>query len=410
MKSRQPALLTPTLRWFLAGMVLANIASEMVFSMLPLYLADLGTSVADIGLVFSLASAAMLVLQLFGGWVSDVIGRLRAIALGSVVATVGYFGLALATSWPLALLTICLEYVSGALVAPSFSAFIAEQSSEENRGRVFGISQGIYMIVTVIGPPLAGFLTLRWGFKPMLLLAAGLYALAAVLRVWMARQFPQSPSLQAEGRERLSLRQFGKHLTGFGGMVLGGGILTWILVTDGVRDVASQLSNDLQPLYFKQVGGLNVEQIGLLGSVFGVATMLTTFLSGWVADRSSERLSIAVGYFLQFAGICAFLLADSFWGFGVSALLVGFGVGMMSPAYNTLVSKVVPENMRGMAFGLFQSSIGLISLPAPWLGGQLWTNFNPRLPFAISAVASLGVILPVWLKFHRPGPVKQSSI
>jgi MFS family permease len=409
METRRPALLTPTLRWFLAGMVLANIASEMVFSLLPLYLAELGTSVADIGLVFSLASAAMLVLQLFGGWVSDVIGRLRAIALGSAVATVGYFGLVLATSWPLALLAICLEYVSGALVAPSFTAFIAEQSSEENRGRVFGISQGIYMIVTVIGPPLAGFLTLRWGFKPMLLLAAGLYALAALLRVWMARRVPQPPSSQTEGRERLSLRQFAKHLAGFGGLVLGGGILTWVLVTDGVRDVASQLSNDLQPLFFKQVGGLNVEQIGLLGSIFGVATMLTTFLSGWVVDHWSERLAIVAGYILQFCGIVVFLLADSFWGFGASALLVGFGVGMMSPAYNTLVSKVVPENMRGMAFGLFQSSIGLVSLPAPWLGAQLWTRFNPRLPFAISAAAALGVILPVWLKFRRPRPVKQSS-
>jgi hypothetical protein len=71
----------------------------------------------------------------------------------------------------------------------------------------------------------------------------------------------------------------------------------------------------------------------------------------------------------------------------------------MSPAYSTLVSKLVPENMRGMAYGLFQSSIGLFSLPAPWLAAQLWTNINPRLPFAISGAAVLLIIVPVWIKF-----------
>jgi MFS family permease len=383
----------------MGGMILANIASEMFYSLLPLYLAELGASVADIGVVYSLASVAMMALQLVGGWLSDTIGRLRAIALGSAVATLGYFALVLANSWPAALLAIVLEYVSGALVAPSFGAFIAEQSSEEQRGRVFGITQGIFMIVVVVGPPLAGFLTQRWGFKPMLLLAAGMYTLASLLRVWMARR-TAAPTFVAGG-EGLSFRQFFRHIGAFGGMLLGGGILAWILVTDGVRDVSGQLTNALQPLYLQQIGGLNVEQIGLLGSVFGLASMLTTFVSGWVADRWSERLAIAGGYALQFLSVVVFLLAGDFWGFGVASLLLGLGVGLLSPAYNSLVSKVVPENMRGVAFGMFQSSIGLVSLPAPWLGAQLWTRINPRLPFAISAAAGLAIILPVWLKFKR---------
>jgi MFS family permease len=48
--------------------------------------------------------------------------------------------------------------VARALVGPSFDAFIAEHSSEENRGKVFGISQAIFMIVSVVGPPLGGWL------------------------------------------------------------------------------------------------------------------------------------------------------------------------------------------------------------------------------------------------------------
>jgi MFS family permease len=68
-------LLNANLRWFLAGMILANIAGQMLYSMLSLYMINLGAQVADVGLVFTLASLVPMALQIFGGWLSDTIGR-----------------------------------------------------------------------------------------------------------------------------------------------------------------------------------------------------------------------------------------------------------------------------------------------------------------------------------------------
>ena len=82
-------LLNANLRWFLAGMILANIAGQMLYSMLSLYMINLGAGVADVGLVFTLASLVPMALQIFGGWLSDTVGRLRVIALGSSIAFVG---------------------------------------------------------------------------------------------------------------------------------------------------------------------------------------------------------------------------------------------------------------------------------------------------------------------------------
>jgi len=79
--------------------------------------------------------------------------------------------------------------------------------------------------------------------------------------------------------------------------------------------------------------------------------------------------------------------------------LFGLGVGMMSPAYNSLISKAVPEKLRGTAFGLFGTSLGLVSLPAPAIGAQLWETYSPRLPFYITGLAALGSAIPAWLKF-----------
>ena len=65
-------LLNTNIRWFLAGMVLANIAWQMAFSTLSLYMLDLGEGVAQVGLIYTLASLVPMVLQIFGGWLSQI--------------------------------------------------------------------------------------------------------------------------------------------------------------------------------------------------------------------------------------------------------------------------------------------------------------------------------------------------
>ena len=394
---KRPPLLNAALRWFLLGMIIANTASQMVFAFLPIYLTKLGANVAEVGLVFSLASLVPLVLQIFGGWLSDSIGRLRTIALGAVAASLGYIGFVFAPSWEWMIAALCLEYISGALVGPSFSAFIAEQSSEETRGRVYGIVSGIYLVVGVIGPILGGFLAARYSFQLLMAVAAALYIGAAVLRVWMATAERFTGSVKMEALSMASLR--GK-IGAISAFLLSGGVITWVFITDGVRDVAFRLSHEMEPLYFSQVGEMSIEQIGWLSAIFSTAVMLISLPAGWLTDRQGERLTIAAGFFLQFVGLSIFLFTGSFWGFALAVSVSGLGEGLLAPAFNSFVSKIVPDNMRGMAFGLFQTSLGVISLPAPWLGGQLWQRFGPRTPFAITALALLVCIVPVWAKFR----------
>ena len=181
---RRP-LINANLRWFLLAMILANIAGQMGYSMLSLYLIELGAEVNQVGLAFTLASLVPTGLQILGGWLSDTIGRLRSIAAGSFVAVFGWLIFFIAPSWQWVLVGLCLDYVSNAVVGPSFSAYIAEQCCEDERGRVFGLAKSIYVIVTVVGPALAGFLAYRVGFRSMMLVAFILFAAATGVRVWM---------------------------------------------------------------------------------------------------------------------------------------------------------------------------------------------------------------------------------
>lgn len=403
--TKQP-LLTTLMRWFMFAMVLANIASNMFTILLPIYLTELGASIGQVGLVFTLTSVVMFIMQIIGGWISDSIGRLRAIAIGSIGGVIGYIAILLAPTWQWMLVALAVLRFPYALVGPSFGAFIAENSAEENRGRVFGVTDTIYQITGVLGPPMGGFLAGAYGFKLMLLVSAILYTIAAGLRIWMATTM-RSP--QDAPPQRLTADSLRTSLKTMAGMLVGGGVITWILITDGVRDIAFRLSGELQPLYLEQIAGLSFEQIGLLGSAFSGAMMITPMLSGRISDRYGERVPISIGFSLVFLGYLIFLSVYTYLGFVIAWMVFGIGVGLLSPAYMSLISKVVPQKMLGTFSGLFQSSIGLISLPGPWIGAQLWERFNPRLPFYITAVVSIITVIPTWLKFKLPDKSSETA-
>ena len=404
---KEPPLINNLLKLFMTAMVLANIAGMMYGSLLPLYLKSLNASVVQIGLFFTLSSILPLILQILGGWISDTLGRLRSIAMGSVAGVLSYVGLILAPTWQWVLLGEGLGAVTRSLIGPSFSAFIADQSAEENRARVFGITDSIFMLVLVIGPPLGGWLADLYGFRVMLISSGIIYTFAAMIRIGMARTAARGAEANPE---KLSLSSLKGNLGAMGGLLLAGGVMTWILITDGVRDIAFTMSFTLESLYLEEVGGLSMRQIGLLSSVFGIFNMITTIPAGKLADQKGERVAIVGGFFLTFIALLVFLNVNTFWGYAAAWAIFGVGVGSMSPAYQSLTSKAVPEKLRGTAFGLLHSSLGLFSLPAPAIGARLWDRYSPQTPFSITAVISLLTVIPAWFKFRLPEDDKDKSM
>ncbi len=398
-KTKAAPLISKKLLLFMVAMVLANTGGNMYGPLLPLYLKELNASVVQIGLFFTLAQIIPLALQILGGWVSDSLGRLRSIAMGSVAGVFSYVGLILAPTWQWILVGEGLGSVTRSLVGPSFSAFIAEESAEESRARVFGITETIFMIVAVVGPPLGGWLADNYGFRIMLGVAGGLYLIATIIRIGMARSAARTVE---SNPQKLSMGSLKRDLGLMFGMIMAGGLVTWILLTDGVRDVAYSMSFTLFPVYLQDFGGMSIQQIGWLESIFGIFMMLTTMPAGWLADKKGDRVPIVLGFLFEFFAMMTFIRVSGFIGYAVAWALFGLGVGLMSPAYQALISKAVPEKMRGTAFGLFQTSLGVVSLPAPWIGAQLWERVSPRFTFSLTAWLGLLSIIPVWFKFRLP--------
>lgn len=127
METIRSTLRNKRLTLFMSAMILANIGGHMYEPLLPLYLKDLGASVVDIGWFFTIALIIPLTMQILGGWVSDNLGRLRSVAIGSLFGMLGYVGLIFAPTWQFALIGEGLGAVTRSLIAPSYLAFIAEE-------------------------------------------------------------------------------------------------------------------------------------------------------------------------------------------------------------------------------------------------------------------------------------------
>ncbi len=409
--TRKAPLLTPLLLLFMLAMILANLGGNMYGPLEALYLQDLGASVGQIGLFYTLSQIIPLILQILGGWLSDSVGRLRAIAIGSVVGVFTYVPLILATSWEWVLVASAIGAVTRSLVGPSFDAFIADHSAPENRARLFGITQTLFGVVGVVGPLLGGFLVEKTDFKRMLLVAAALYLAATILRVGMARE-------AARGREanptKLTFAGLKTNLGLMVALILTGGLFTWIMITDGVRDIFFNMSFSFLSVYMQDIASISVSQIGLMNSIFGISMMAVMIPAGWLADRFGERVNIAISFLLMastFALIALVPPASPAWIYALGWVIAGIGVGLATPAYQSLISKAVPPNLRGVAFGLFSTSLGLVSLPAPAIGGYLWENVSPQFPFLLTAIASMLSAIPVWLKFKTPEkPVEMAPV
>jgi MFS family permease len=140
----------------------------------------------------------------------------------------------------------------------------------------------MFMAVTVIGPPLGGWLAQRYGFRNMLMAAWGLYLLATGIRIgmshWAAKHIgvPNHP---------LRLADLFNNLRTLNGLMVWGGLIVWLIAIYGLLEISIVMSNSLMPLFSEAIGGMNFQQVGWLGAFFGLSTMLANWPGGWLADK-----------------------------------------------------------------------------------------------------------------------------
>jgi MFS family permease len=80
---------------------------------------------------------------------------------------------------------------------------------------------------------------------------------------------------------------------------------------------------------------------------------------------------------------------------GLFALYAVF-FGLTEGSERAFVADLVPERLRGRAYGFFHAAVGIAALPASVVFGLLWKNFGPRVAFLAGASVALAAAVLLW--------------
>lgn len=393
----KPAQTTGRLTHFLVAMALVECSRTLTMVQVPVFLSELGASIGQIGFFFTVSAIVPLIFRIFGGYLSDSIGRLRALIIGSLGGVLGYVAFSIAPTWQFAIIGPAFLGLASALIFPSYKAYIADNTAEEVRARIFGLSDTVVTTAWVVGPPIGGWLAQNFGYRSMFAAAVLAFSIATLLFLALHLSSRRSEQTKTSG---VSLQSLRTSLTDIVALTFAGGLITWVLIADGVVDIASKMSFELMPVYLGNEIGLSKQAIGLLDGIHGITLAVTMFPAGYLIDKTSERLGAVLGMVFLIISRIVFGLATAFWGFALSWALLGVAVSMFQPALSSLISKGVPQRLRGVAFAFVVTNVGIFSLPFPWIGSQIWTRFGPRIPFFTSAVLASLIIIPAWFKLR----------
>lgn len=114
-------------------------------------------------------------------------------------------------------------------------------------------------------------------------------------------------------------------------------------------------------------------KLGLVRSVAVVASFLVLPLSGRLADRVSRKFLISEGYGLIVLSRLVQGLAWLWWHLLPLAFLKELGRTLRNPAREALLADSVPREMRGRAFGIFQSMDTFGAILGPLIGLGIFT-------------------------------------
>ena len=364
--------------------LLTDASSEMIYPVLPLFLANvLGAPVAAIGLIESLAEAAASFMKIGSGWLSDHVGRRKPlIAVGYTLSNLAKPILALTASWP-AVLTLRLadRLGKGVRTAPR-DALIAESASEAERGRSFGVHRALDTLGAAIGPFVAWLvLTLSpEAYRTIFLVSAIPGTLAIGFVIFAVRDTRARPAAQRAVRP--SFRGFSKPLIAF-------------TAISAVFALAN--SSDALLILRAQDLGTPVALIPLMYVAFNLVGAALAGPFGARSDRVGRRRLLVfgfAGYALVYLGFALARSAVSPW---LLFALYGIPYAATEGMTRAYVCDLAGPERRGTALGAYTFVLGMAALPSSALAGVLWDTVSPAAPFALSAVLMGGAALSLAL-------------
>jgi MFS family permease len=395
------------------GMIIAYVSRTnlSVVLAIPNFIKSFNLSDTDRGMINSAFFWAYAALQIPAGWVVDRYGVKFPYAFSFVFWCMASASTAFARSVTQLVTLRVLLGAAESIVAPASLRWIRYHFKETERG----LAVGVYMTGTKVGPaigvPLAAWLTMLYGWRPMFLLL-GLGG-AVWLIPWLLLVRNDAPQMASQvtkeaamvpvtfGRVMVSPVTWGTIVATFCYMYFVYFCMTWM------------------PAYFVEQRHLSLSKMGIYTffSFGGIA--ITAALAGWAADAMIDRGGnpVTVRKWFTIAGFsiaCTELIgaqSSSVTLALVFAVVSLSGLGLATANYWALTQTLVPATAIGRISGVQNCAASLAGIMAPLVTGWLKQQTGSyRAPMqAIWFVLALGALSYLLLMREKYAPLASAA-
>ena len=375
--------------------MLTDVASEMLYPVMPVYLKSIGFSIILIGVLEGLAEAIAGLSKGYFGSLSDRLGRrMPFVQIGYSLSAFSKPMMAV-FSYPLwVFFARTTDRLGKGIRTGARDALLSDEATPETKGRVFGFHRSLDTLGAVLGPLLALFF-LQWhpgAYKTLFLLAF-------------------LPGLLAIGFTLLIREQKKSGITGTAKPGFLDFLRYWKQSPVQYRHLVSALlvfalfnSSDVFLLLQIKAAGLSDSAVIGMYIFYNLVYALSAYPLGIVADRWGARRVFVMGLFL-FAAVYAGMAFASDWpAFTALFSLYGLYAAATEGVAKAWITNLCDKKDTATAIGTYTAFQSIATLMASSLAGLIWYSQGAGAVFILSAVAGASVAAYVWFlrRFENP--------
>ncbi len=384
-------------RLFWIGAFLSNVGTWMQAVAQGWLVLLLTNSAFWLGLDGFFATAPGFILTLVGGVFADLIDRRRLLIVTQVVAGVAALALAalVYTQHVNRWMVLGFSFITGccmSLASPSFLAMTYDLVGREDLANAIAMNSTQFQLSRVVGPALAGVAFEVFGLAGCFF-ANGLSFVAVVAALWVVRPERQLAPKHSV-RDRRALWQ---DLTEGFRYVRNRPRVSSLLLLSAVNSLFGAPYFTLIPIYARDIFKLGETGLAIMMGAAGVGAFLGALLVAYLGDFRRKGWFVLSGGIAFGVFIMNFAVSSRLWLSLVFLAGVGFSIVVSVALTNTLLQKLVTDEMRGRVMSMFMLSfIGAFPI-GNILAGAASKQFGPQLTLAaggfIIVVFATGVLI-----------------
>lgn len=381
-----------------------DISSEMVYSLVPLFLANtLGVNKSIIGFIEGVAESTASVLRAFSGYISDRMGtRKWVMAAGYGISVLSRPLIAMGNNWgEVMVYRFTDRFGKGVRSAPR-DAIIAESTHRDSFARAFNFHRAMDTVGAVLGPLIAFMLLAAYqdNYRLVFWLSIIPGVIAVALIIIFIQDVPVPPP--REKKLGLSLKHFDWKFR----------LFLPIATLFALGNVS-----DFFLILRAQDVGIPVTTIPVVYLFFNLIYSLFAIPAGVMADTYGKKRLILVGMALFALLFLGFAQAQSPRAIWFLFALYGIFMGLTEGIQKAYLATIIPAEYKATAYGIFNAAVGVAMLPSGIIAGWLWDAYSPAATFYFgAATATLSAlafaVYSGWvdrekaLRQRRPGAVQ----